>query len=828
MNRTRPCALRPLALLVFASIGLAQAAIVPKDFDLTVSYWDTAANTEAKKAAIQTSIQGLAQAVFEASNGAHRIGKVTVYTDAAFADRADVVWRNDKGDDGNNCWFNAHVGGRGKAGQRIQHCDVGAGDKTAYDMLGNKKLAGGYILAHEWGHFFYALYDEYAGTSDCKPNDPSGPCKADIAVEGSIMNNTWAATDANDNLVNPTVLNFSTSKNNNANTNAQFRSYGASCWDTITRPTDQDPASQRWRTFFPELVAAKPAAGTDPTNELSTPEGIAASMAGLSIEFKPGAAAPGTALALRNGFASVGNTFATVSGQIPPTRLFTVDISSATSDADLARIKNALIEDVGRSEKGVILGLATVDSDAKVVLAPAAMDGASNSKALKDAIRALKLSGKDPALGDALGKLAAAVPGLKLNSQSSQSAYLFSNGFPGSGATLAAGGTAIRKAGLNLFTFAGAGTDDSSVDALTALAEDNGGEFYSAADNTSATESLQQADESSSPGLDNEILADTATAVTGSKEVPFFVDSSVGTLELSLEASADPSKLTVALVDPAGKSTAATCEADDTGATGVQSLQCEASVATPAGGNWKLSINNGGAAADLQYSIEGTPGSNLGAVTAEARIEKGKTVGAPSIITANVGGDFPITGIQVSAQLIAPDGKTSTLTLLDDGKGSDKEENDGIYTGQFNPASEGDYRAIIKFDNSAGTGSFSTESISYVPYKGGGQPVKGLFKTNKTFVRTAKTHVVVKGAKTDFDRVFNFAEVAYKSIFPAPTTTFDYQNYKVRYYKDSNVYLAYNTGDGNLYVYGPAQFGPNILKVGKVGVFLASAKAAGY
>jgi hypothetical protein len=100
----------------------AQAASV---HDLRVSYHDTAANTEARKAKIAATFEYFAEADYEMTNGVHRIGKVTIYTDGAYYDKADIVWRNGSGD-GNECWFSADVNGRGHAGSHILHCDNGS------------------------------------------------------------------------------------------------------------------------------------------------------------------------------------------------------------------------------------------------------------------------------------------------------------------------------------------------------------------------------------------------------------------------------------------------------------------------------------------------------------------------------------------------------------------------------------------------------------------------------------------------------------------------------------------------------------------------------
>ncbi|MEI7770073.1 MAG: fibronectin type III domain-containing protein, partial [Chloroflexales bacterium] len=120
-----------------------------REIDLTVSYYDTRANTAAKRTAIENNFKYLADAIYEMSNGAHQLGRVTIYTDAQMADRANIVWSN-----GGNCWPNAPTNGYGVPSMRIQMCDT----INSIDLLSSDEQAlGGYIMAHGMGHSFYGL-----------------------------------------------------------------------------------------------------------------------------------------------------------------------------------------------------------------------------------------------------------------------------------------------------------------------------------------------------------------------------------------------------------------------------------------------------------------------------------------------------------------------------------------------------------------------------------------------------------------------------------------------------------------------------------------------
>ena len=122
--------------------------------------------------------------------------------------------------------------------------DVFAFD-APYDALSSTHLQGtGYALAHEWGHYYYGLYDEYKGT--CQTNCPlSTPRDGDTPVDDSIMNRQWAAVGGDYEW-----LNVSVAKNVKGDT-AQRRVFEASGWQTLVRPQSQDPRGF-WHLLLPK------------------------------------------------------------------------------------------------------------------------------------------------------------------------------------------------------------------------------------------------------------------------------------------------------------------------------------------------------------------------------------------------------------------------------------------------------------------------------------------------------------------------------------------------------------------------------------------------
>lgn len=227
--------------------GLAAPSYDPSTvtlIDLTVSFYSNPAGAE--RAPYEEMIRYFADGVFEQSNGAHKLRTVTIFTNGERRAAADIVWVPD-------CWPNAHLSGYGVQGLRIEMCDRFSG----VNFLQSTE-EGGYVLAHEWGHYFYSLYDEYRGRDPCSPVRIGSPCIGDTPVEESVMNSQWNAAGGNF-----AWLNFSTGRNDTRNT-AQHRVYRASGWETLGRPPALDPRTGTLRTYpvrrhFPALAQVAPA-----------------------------------------------------------------------------------------------------------------------------------------------------------------------------------------------------------------------------------------------------------------------------------------------------------------------------------------------------------------------------------------------------------------------------------------------------------------------------------------------------------------------------------------------------------------------------------------
>lgn len=199
----------------------------------------------------ETVLKHFADGIFEMTNGAHRIGRITIYQNGENKSSADVVWNQIE-------WPRATVSGYHFSG-RVWMGDVFPFNSGDYNALLPDNLVGtGYTLAHEFGHFYYGLRDEYANDAE--------EAMGDVDVVEAVMSSQWcAAPNLGGDL---DCLNFSTSLNNNAPTNKQFRSYNASAWDTLTRPTFLDPEGAPRRVQFHDLLAVDPENSTKPVIDL--------------------------------------------------------------------------------------------------------------------------------------------------------------------------------------------------------------------------------------------------------------------------------------------------------------------------------------------------------------------------------------------------------------------------------------------------------------------------------------------------------------------------------------------------------------------------------
>jgi predicted secreted protein len=730
-------------------------------YDIIVSYYDTYANTvPTKQTAIEDNIKYLADAVYEMSNGAQKLGQVTIYTDGAVKDRADIIWQKDAGDTGELCWFNAYTGGRTVEkgpGKRIQHCDIGK-NYPQYDTLSNPKT-GGYTLGHEWGHYFFGLFDEYA-QGPASSTDPGDPLSTDAAVQNALMNDSSGALQGD-----YSWLNFSTSLNNKGS-NAQFRKYGASAWDTVTRPSEQDPASVGFkRPYYPELKTVAPPAGQAPSIELSSSGASTAARSALKINWKKGADAPATRA--RPGSQSV----ATV-------RAALIDYSSAVSSVRLAEVKGAIQQWIDSANIGDYLTIIKFDGTPTVVQPLIQIDGQATKDAIVTAIAGITSSNNLPALGDALRfSLAQFTANNNAPSELVRAVYLFSNGQSLTGTPPFAMLPGYHDGDVMLHIF-DLGENDSTTAMLQQLAKDTGGQYWRSNTFEQLEEGLDNADQATSPTVDVAIKKGNDTVVTA-KDFQFYVDPSIGGLDVATTYGGDMTAATLTLVEPTGNTHSFTDTDCDTVNEGqgkaFQQTSCELAIDSPSSGTWTLKVATNLSSLDFSYRVNGLPTNNDATLFASVESLNGEELEYPQplLLTASVGKDQAITGVGTTAKVTLPNGSVQDLTFHDDGVAPDVDANDGRYTAQLDYTISGDYSITVGFNNNAGTAKFTNYGISYVPDPTGKIPERRLVPIGENFERVADSQVTVMNAPaSQYDTSGKFIGlVAATPIVTPPVTT---------------------------------------------------------
>lgn len=813
-----------LVLSCLLATGLLPASSLAEEvFNLTVSYHGSYDSALSNKEKVEANLQNFADAVYEMTNGAHRIGRVEIYTDGANKDNNDITWIAE-------CWPNAHVGGRGKAGWRIEHCDTFPNGGSPMSFL-ERQRSGGYTIGHEWGHFTYALYDEYQGSDECNAASPGSPCKADTPIPNSIMHSQWNAVGENETLGDLSWLNFSTPLNNKAAageiTTAQARKYKASAWETVTGKATQGTESLK---IYADLAAVAPADGQTPSVEIDKPENVEKARSSLVFEWKRGDQNSSAGRAKRDGELSTADNV----DKVPMVKLIVIDNSINVHSRQLESVKAAIKQFIQQSELNDVIGILTFNNETKELKAPTLMATEADKAALIKLVDSVSTSTQAPALGVALQKAGESLKAANVLAEYDADIYLFANGYSATGITPANAINSLQEAGVRIFGFA---LNESTETVLRKLSESTGGASWFTPNLTTLQDSLVEVTELASATVDVTV-ANKQETLTANTQYAFYSDAGLGELEINLDYVGKAEAASFKLVDPKGKeypvSATEECFSDEDPDTQQNFTFCSVAVPTPAVGEWQLQVTVTDKI-DLGYQVKAYPADNNAVYFATLNAEPSFTTKDKAVlITASVAGEsFPMAKLTVSSTVTAPDGSVMILALNDDGKNGDEQVNDGFYSASLNPSQVGVYQVEVKLDNKAGTAQFTNLGTNYAPSTTGTVPTSGLLnKVTEKFERVAQTQVLVKPNLASYQQVMNWAEAVYPNFFAnVDVQELEVKPYKVRYYPLTNSYLGYNPDDGNVYVYSPTSlFGENagIIPVGSLNNFLEPAKQAGF
>lgn len=264
-------------------------------FDLTISMYKE--RTEEERAYISEALTNFAYAVYEATDGAHKIGKIKIYEDGRSG--CDVKWTY-RGHP------NASLASKSGNGE-IRMFDVFENGYGTSDMdflsSAKDRMGAGFTLAHEWGHAVYAFGDEYVIAETKKPQGLG----AQVAVVPSIMNSQWNAIGSGGSI-DPRWLNYSIAHDaqaadqsyRNTEKTAQHLYHSQSCWEQLHAPHNKGFGlsegfwhNHNWRGYtqsYPEFTRPGKNVTQPPSIEINTTQGKSRAVSELEIEW-PGKSA---------------------------------------------------------------------------------------------------------------------------------------------------------------------------------------------------------------------------------------------------------------------------------------------------------------------------------------------------------------------------------------------------------------------------------------------------------------------------------------------------------------------------------------------------------
>ncbi len=645
---------------VSAKAMTANAVVSGGYVDVVISLYSNP-QTRSDRAVYEAIITNWADGMFEATEGAHKLRNVRIYTKGKNQDKADVVWVN-------SIWPSSPVSGITASGNGINFGDIFPGGEGAghdHNMLADS-VGAGYTLAHEWGHYAYGLYDEYKIDATDVPTAPS------------IMNSQWNAINGDFRWLNYSIANHGGGDFQDSAHTHQHNAYDTGCWPVLARSAISDPVSTqlhdllfgRRRAYYPELASVAPT--TTNTPNINLPAQRATARANLNIIWET------DNLAIE----------------------IVIDRSgSMGTDNKMENAKTAaklLVEQAGTSN--AIVGVIDFDDTIETVYPPTQVTDVNVQTAIENAIDNI-YARNSTAVYNAAETALNTLKNLQTTNDT-KVVFLLTDGLDNSSSYSPSQVIQdFENAQVPLFTF-GYGSD-ADVTTLQSLADQTGGKFFNSPttlNDIAGAFSSAFVSASSVVGLNSGVQSAT-TASTG---IPFTVDSSLATLNLTLTFTGNPSDVSVQLLDP-NNNPISTKSIMQSGGDTIEFF----TVASPTAGVWHLMTSSSSGTVSINYQVVGVPSSLSPVATLDSI--NGTTLGGntPLILLANLGQGLGISGAGVSGTVKQPDGTLAQVQFKDDGNAPDGLAGDGIYTAQFNFTQKGQYTFTVHFDNDQGTATLS-------------------------------------------------------------------------------------------------------------------------
>lgn len=609
-----------------------------------------------------------ADAVYEATEGAHKIGRVSIYTNWDYWWKADIQW---------------HEIGVVKTSLFLHHIQMS--DRDIFDHIQGGDIgrkAGGYTLAHEWGHYKYKLFDEYAeGILGCLFS--FNPCQLfDKEVEPSIMADQYFDGILSGPPKEYRALNFSIPWKEgggpfrNTKKTAQHRMYGASCWEVLTRKPDNDPkftqpgiVGRIKRKYFPELAAVAPE--NEPQIQLGE------------------------------------------EGHCPRSKLeiiwmadklvYQIVLDKSGSMGGENKMENAkkaaeMLVDKAEAGKDAV-GVIAFNNSVSVVYPITDINNDSDKAPIISAINGISAGGgtlvgaaAQKALDDLLSQR---------DETESRVVFLLTDGQSGDNPRLVIPSYVANN--IPLFTFAYGSNADQ--DLLREMADRTRGKFYfSPTTLAQITQAFNDAKREVSPaeGIKSgsfTLVPSLARAVI--QTIDFPVDSTIDRFTVNVVYNGAVGDLVINLQDPLGN----IYNVSECSASGSETL-CLYTHEAPQAGIWQLVLDSQTSnPLNITYDIDGFSEDVISYSLSVTNLT-GATVQYPTpiLLLASFSKELPIAGAVISGTVEFPDGTIQQLDFRDDGASPDYMADDGNYTAVFTDYSmNGVYKINVSINNSNNT-----------------------------------------------------------------------------------------------------------------------------
>lgn len=257
-----------------------------------------------------------------------------------------------------------------------------------------------------------------------------------------------------------------------------------------------------------------------------------------------------------------------------------------------------------------------------------------------------------------------------------------------------------QAAKIPIFVFSyGQDADTSKLGQMASLTK--GQLFISPVTLAEITGAFQDANAAASSGASNVATGSSSAPVNSSQAVPFVVDSSMGTMAVTVTFSGSASHLSVVLIDPS--TTGTPILPSDTTESGGETLVLFA-IENPASGEWLIKVTeNIGAAVAFVWVISATE-EGAGYTITGGTSDGIREIDYPNpfILRSSLVKDLPITNAVVEATVTAPDGTSIVIPMTDDGTPPDSMAGDGEYTAVVNYDQSGVYQVSIRASGVSG------------------------------------------------------------------------------------------------------------------------------